>query len=254
MNLREIKVYSRESRAKINKVAESIHPKLLKILQYNDLYDESLRDNGLIERFNRDVHPLIEEFHSTFKNMKHEYLYNFFDDFLELDDYDDIGIDLFSGQYLYKPDSWVSAIDFLPNPACADIYNGVINLHQNYMGRLKPFWEYNSYTITSDTQHAVVSSNSSPVRFIDNARSQFKDGHVNAIQRVVECAKMASEFDYPIHYPPLSPYDEKNIHHNVLIRSVERHAKLRDFLESTHVNEEGNFYSTLSNGKYKFKK
>lgn len=252
MRLNEIKNQSRSTHNKIKKIAESIHPKLVSRLQFKDFYDDTLMDNSLQLRFNDQVLPLITEYHRELKEMKDEYIDNMFLDFLELDDVEDIGIDLDTGIWVSQYNGWRSAGDFLPDSRIAFMYTSVRELHLGYTS-LKGFWENSSYVIYSPDKQYSVSSSSTPEHFIKSARNMMKDSAPNAVHLLLNSAKIANDIGYKIHIPPLSQYDERHVSNSTIVKAVQRHAKLKAFLEGSHVKDRSSYWTHVdSDGNYNF--
>lgn len=253
MNIKEIKEYSRDTRIDILRIAESIHPKLLSVIQYKDIYDDSLLDNSLKTRFDEQIKPNVLDYYDELKRLKQDYLTQFFEDFMEVSEFDDYGIDISTGSWLYNPSAWTTMqVEFLPRVEIQAMYEGVMDIHSS-KNTFTPFWERNGYTMISDHEKATVFGRTTPREFIMGCRMMFNQHHRNGIYKVLDSAKLANTFDYDLHLEPLTQYDERNIANNIIVSSVHRHAKLRDFLEST-IDKNLQFYTSTYNGmKYTFR-
>lgn len=254
MNIKEMKQYSRDCVSEILSVANSIHPKLLSVIQFRDIYDDSLMNRSLLDRYNSQVLPLVKAYEKEFREMKVQYITQAFEDFMEYSDYDDYGINLKTGAWLDNAKAWTDReeVDFMPRVEVQAIYDGVMYLHSN-RASLKPFWEHSRYMMISDDKKATVSSSSTPDGFIRACRSMFVHSNKNVIYKVLESAKLATTFDYDIHLEPLTQYDERNIVNSTIIIGVQRHAKLRDFLESSIDKNMKCYSSTFDGTKHTFR-
>ena len=253
MNIKEIKQYSRDSINEILRLAASIHPKIISVLQFRDIFDDSLMDDSFLERYKSQILPLVKEYQNTLQSMKEEYLTQYFEDFMECSDFEDYGINLRTGAWIDHPSAWLAEdVEFLPRVEVQAMYDGVLSIHSN-RATFTPFWERYGYTMISDQEKANVSSASTPSAFIRNCRSLFRQSHRNGVYKVLDSAKLAGTFDYEIHLEPLSQYDERNTANNIIITGVQRHAKLRDFLESDIDKNLEKYYSTFDGTKHTFR-
>lgn len=252
MNIKEMKQYSRDTTNDILRLAATIHPKLLSVLQFRDIFDDNLMDDSFLERYNTQIVPLVQEYKSTFTEMKEDYLTQYFEDFMECSDFEDYGINLKTGSWVDQPTAWLNDdMDFLPRVEVQAMYEGVYNMY-NDRNTFTPFWQRYGYTMISDHEKATVSCAASPSAFIRNCRSMFRQTHRNGIYKVLDSAKLAHTFEYDIHLEPLSNYDERNISNNTIVTGVHRHAKLRDFFESDIDKNMLCYYSTFDGTKYTF--
>lgn len=252
MNIKQIKQVSRDAHNEILGIAKSIHPNLFGRLQYHEFYDESLRDNTLQLRYETQLVPIIMEYKDELQSLKEKYLTQFFEDYMELDA-EEYGIDLGSGRVISNPSGWLSADSFLPCPEVQKIYDSVLEIH-SYKTRMRPFWEYDTYSVSTPQLVVQVDRASTPTIYIDNARRKMGAHHVNAVHLLVQAAKDINTIGYDIHIPPLSTYDEKNMANNTILAAVQRHKKLKDFLDGTHSKTEESYYSELQdNYSYTFR-
>lgn len=253
MNIKEIKQYSRDTINEILKLSASIHPKLISVLQFRDIFDDTLMDDSLRDRYNTQILPLVKEYQNNLRTMKEEYLTQYFEDFMECSDFEDYGINLRTGLWVDQPKAWLEEdVEFLPRVEVQAMYDGVRNIHSN-RATFTPFWERYGYTMISDHEKASVNAASSPSAFIRGCRSMFRQTHRNGVYKVLDSAKLANTFDYEIHLEPLTQYDERNIVNNYIVNGVQRHAKLRDFLESSIDKSLPYYYSTFDGTKHTFR-
>ena len=254
MNIKQIKKWSHETSTEIHKIANSICPKLFKPLQYEDIFDDAYRDDSIQNRYKTQLVELIDEYRTDLRKLKQDFITQYFEDWLECSEYGDYGIDTNTGLALTKPDKWMNKdVNFLPRVEVAAFYESVMEIHL-HMVNLKPFWEREDYTIISPTSKRSAKSARSPVTWIDRNRELFPEGHLNAVQVLLDATKLANTFEYELHIEPLSHYMEREVTKGEFVKSIERHAKLRDFLEGEQ-NKSHRFYAStydVSTKKYKF--
>lgn len=251
MNIKEIKEYSRSAHNDILSIARSIHPKLFSILQYSDLLDNSLRDGNLKVLYDSQIRDAKQKYCNDLRKMKCDYLSQFFADYMELGTFDDYGINLDTGAWMDNPTEWMK-VSFLPRSEVQPIYDGVLDIHLDKT-RIEPFWNRGGYTISSVHEKVTVKGWGDPVGFIDYHRGLFRNGVRNKVYDLLDSAKLANTFDYHIHLEPLNEYEERQIAQHYMIKGVERHAKLRDFLESSIDKNLDYYTSTMKNSRYTFR-
>lgn len=260
MRIKDIKDYSHATRAEIISIAKSIHPQLLNIIQYRSLQDESLCDNRLTDMFNEQLRSKIDAYKMQMKAMRIQYLVEFFEDYLLLDEgspYEHdmyYGIDLNTGKKLSKASDFTNpTYDVIYVPEVQNVVECVNAMHTSHTD-IRPFWNKNSYTMYSTTEQHHIYPCKNAEEFIKSARKQFSTlPHENAIMDLVSTAAKVRDFDYPLHFAALSSGDERSVYSSTVMKSIQRHQILRDFLESVYSPDEVYYTSSVTeDGTYKF--
>lgn len=229
MKIKDLLELQRENDRNIKAVAESIHPKLLSVLNYQDIFNDEFKNDELLKLYNTIVEPKIRECTQQFNEACNDFLYDYVNDMHFI--LESTGYYLDDGSVSYTFANGVIPSDYIPCVEIAPVWDAVRNLKFDYT--YKPFWYRDGYSIIGNAETIHISSHSTPSAFITENRAKFTRsyGKTNMEMFLLSLSQREDLFDYPIYVQPLTQYQDKNIPTN-LTDAVRRHLVLRKAMET----------------------
>lgn len=231
--VQDIIQYKESEEQKILSVCKSIHPKLTSFIMFQDINDDSLMNDDLKTRYDRDIVPLLKQYKDTLRSMKMEFLIQYFQQYMEIGIIDAPGVDLNTGNQILLEDLYSNEIDFFPELEVQAMYYRVLE-YGTSLNHLEPFWcKTAQYTISSENLKITAAPADSPSKYMKSLLYSFGDqGYKNESKRLMEYCTALGRLPYSAHVPALSQYDERQLKNSGIIVAAQNHLKLHDFLES----------------------
>ncbi|EBS4516666.1 hypothetical protein DQT32_04555 [Salmonella enterica subsp. enterica serovar Braenderup] len=228
MKIADLFALQRENDSIIKGVAENIHPKLLSIIGYEDIFNDEYMDNELKRLYDTVVAPKIKELNQNFYDARNQFLIDYVNDMSWI--LDSTGYYLDDGSDSYRFSDSIPS-DYIPCIEIAPVWDAVRSMHSDY--QYKPFWQNDGYMVIGNAETVRISSYNDPRTFIVENRSKFTRsyGKTNLEMMLLSLQQREDLFDYPIYVQPLSTQQDKNIPSN-LTDAVRRHLVLRSALEN----------------------
>lgn len=235
MNLREIQALQNQRDDEIRYVANSIDPKLMGYLNYQDLFDDKYMDNALMSEYTEKLSTLVHQANLKIQVETEQYLVNFINDMSTV--LDNTGYLTSTGEETHSflnfdsiPESYVPSVEI------ESVWTAVHELRHKY--KYSPFWKKHGYTLYGNGETVCVVPASTPQEFIQLNRAQFTksfgDTNLGKMERAARIKE--TKFDYPIYVPALSPYEERNIPSSYE-EAIRRHLILKEAMEGTLSDE-----------------
>lgn len=229
MKIKDLLELQKENDRNIKAVADSIHPKLLSVLNYQDIFNDEFKNDEFQKLYTALVEPKIRECAYQFNEACNEFLYDYVNDMNLI--LESTGYYLDDGSESYSFTNNKIPTDYIPCVEIAPVWDAVRNLKFDYSYR--PFWQREGYCIIGNAETINVSSHSSPSYFITENRAKFTRsyGKSNMEMLLLSLNQREDLFDYPIYVQPLTLHQDKNIPTN-LADAVRRHLILRKAMET----------------------
>ncbi len=244
MTLSDLTLYFSETCSSILRTGTNIHPAMFSYLNYQQLFDDSLADNTLMDRFNIQIVPLIEEFKEECSIVMDDYLTRYFIDTLCI--VDCVGYSVSTGRMISTATGF-KIPDFIPSVETELVYNHVQTMKSNWDYLLTPWWMRSGHTVYGANETLVMSLpvEVCPVNYINLNRNRFSrsfgESNLKRMERAISIRDRV--FDYPIYTPELTTADDRNIK-PVTENAVHRHLILKHLVEEVPVGI--NFHSTVT--------
>jgi hypothetical protein len=228
MNIKEYMSFQDDDYEEIVNIANSIDPKLIGILTYEDLFNDKYRDYKLEEWYHKLVSPKVRMYKEKCKI--------FLDDVL-CDTINNASLVLPSTGYLtntgeetYQFDGKIP-YDYVPCIDLEGIVHGIQMLEHRYL--IDPFWDRTVYRLSGNNETITIYPEaSSLIRFIDNNRNKFRksfgESNLGIMERYMRIRE--SKFDYEICIPQLSPLEDRHLT-GKYEEAVRRHLILQKLME-----------------------
>lgn len=228
MKIADLFALQKENNNIIKGVANNIHPKLISIIGYEDIFNDEYMNNELKMLYDDIVQPKIKELNQQFYDARNEFLIDYINDMSYI--LDCTGYYLDDGSEAYRVKDEIPH-DYIPCVEIAPVWDAVRSMHYNY--NYKPFWQNDGYVVIGNSETVRISSHSDPRTFIQENRSKFTRsyGKTNLEMMLLSLQQREELFDYPIYVQPLTQSQDKNIPSN-LTDAVRRHLVLRAALEN----------------------
>lgn len=242
MNLREIQAMQNQRDEEIRYVANSIDPKLLSLLNFQDVFDDKYMDNNLMVQYNEKLSALIHQANVKIQVETEQYLVDFINDMSTV--LPSTGYLTSTGEETHSFLNFDSIPNcYVPSVEIEYVWTAVHELrakHRYY----SPFWRHSGYTLYGNGETVCVMAASTPKEFIELNRAQFNrsfgDTNLGKLERAVTMKN--DFFDYPIYLPALTQFEDRAIPSSYE-EAVRRHLILKNVMEN---NIEGfNFSSKI---------
>lgn len=211
--------------------SEKVHPKLLRILSFEELFDQNLDTTKCEEKYNTVIKPLIDQYYKTFDEMLNSHMRDFLEGWVLMHPEEHFAMSFETGNYIKVVPH--NAYDFLEDDVLIDVelqdyWDVVREIKDDF--RLRPFWE-RSYTMYGNGHRPTLSSYTTPQKYIKYNRELYSAPE-NTSKVLADLAKDLSSLPFEINYPILGRDEKSAIHHGDMKKMVKHHKVLHAFFET----------------------
>lgn len=228
MKIKEYIDFQNTTYEEIMNIARGIDPKILGVLSYEDLFNDKYRDQKYQEWYNKLLNPRI----SDYKNKSAMYIHKVLSNTIN-----EASLVLPNTGYLISTGEETKMftgdipVEYIPCVDLEGIVEGIRSLQYRY--QFQPFWNRNSYTVSGNNETVtIIPQGSSIIEFIDFNRKQFNrsfgETNLGMLERSVQLRN--TKFDYDIHIPQLSLYEDRSIP-RTYEEAVRRHLILQKLMQ-----------------------
>lgn len=227
----------------IRHVANSIDPKIISFLNYQDLFDDKYMNHDLMSQYTEKLSALVHQANVKIQVETEQYLVNFINDMSTV--MENTGYLTSTGEETHSFLNFDSIpASYVPSVEIEAVWTAVHELRHKY--KYSPFWKKHGYTLYGNGETVCVTAGSTPQDFIVTNRAQFMksfgDTNLGKMERAARIRE--TKFDYPIYVPALTPYEERSIPGSYE-EAIRRHLILKEAMESTLTEEYFEFRSII---------
>lgn len=208
MKIKEFIDYQHSTYTEIMNIGNNIDPKLLGILNYEDLFNDKYRNQQYQVWFEELIQPKITEFHNKRAMYLHNVLCNTINEASLV--LPCTGYRTSTGEETTTFDCRVPS-DYIPCVDLEGVVEGIRSLEYRY--QIRPYWNRNSYTLTGNNETVNIIAYGGVLNFIDENRKNFSrsfgETNLGKLERAVQLRN--TKFDYEIHIPQLSPSEDRQV-------------------------------------------
>lgn len=244
MKIKEYMDYQHSTYTEIMNIGNNIDPKLLGILNYEDLFNDKYRNIQYQEWYYELIQPKVSEFRNNCSMYLHNVLSNIINEASLV--LPNTGYLTSTGEETTTFDCRIPS-DYIPCVELEGIVEGVRALEYKY--QIRPYWNRSPYTLTGNNETITVMTYGGVIQFIDENRKQFSrsfgETNLGKLERSVHLRN--TKFDYDIHIPQLTPSEDRSVS-GKYEEAVRRHLILQKLMEDnctgimylSTIDEEGN--------------
>lgn len=238
MKIKEFIDYQKIKYSEIMNIGNNIDPKLLGILNYEDLFNDKYRDNQYQIWFEELIQPSINEFRNNCAIYIQNVLCNTINEASLVLPF--TGHLISTGEETTRFDCRIPS-DYIPCVDLEGIVDGIRNLEYRY--QIRPFWNRNNnYKLSGNNETVNIFPYGSVINFIDENRKNFSrsfgETNLGKFERAVQLRN--TKFDYDIHIPQLTPSEDRQLT-DKYEEAVRRHLILQKLMDDECT---GNMYTS----------
>lgn len=247
LSIKEIKQHQCNEYIRITELAETLHPKLIRRLTYDDIMDVNLNPELCEKMYNNKIRNEVHKYNLELRKMLNEHLNNFIEGWVLVNSESRWGIEKSDASICSTPDVLImeNFDKYIFDVQIEDYCNSVHDILSDCV--IKPFWNY-SYQLYGNGIRQNITAASNASTFITNVKKLFKKSQTN-YEVLEQLAKDSYSLPYKMKLPPMNIDISRELKNGEIATVVEHHKVLYNFIKTFGRDDpEGGYYSTQYNG------
>lgn len=253
ISIKDIQEFQISEYLNIHKEAEKIHPKLLRRLSHEDLFNPEFNAGEYDEQYKLKIKPLLTSYIEKLHSMINSHLYDFIDGWLLIHPDGHYAMEYETGKQIAiapKKALDISEGEVLIDIEIEDYIQVVKEMLDEYT--IKPYWCY-SYSLYGDGLRETLLTYGTGETYIKYNRMKY-NGNKKTFEVLADIAVDINSLPFKINYPIISGEMSSTIRNSDLTKITKHHKVLHSFFETFGKDAGiGNYMSSRDqNGKIIF--